>query len=412
MRHSTQQVTYAVKDATSKIFIITICFLSVGGLISTDIFLPALPSMSQFYHSSEENIQSCIAIFLFGISVTQLIYGPLTDSLGRKKVLLAGLTVWLAATIGIFFSSTINELLILRLFQGIGACAGITISRAIISDKLDREEAGNLYLTIFPFVGMSPAIAPMIGGILDDHFGWKSCFLFLTVFIVITLFLCLFFLDESLPKEKRQPLHHATLARNTIEVLRHRKFLYFAAVPCFAYAIYFAYIVESPFILTSLGLDDKYVGYTYFTLSLTYVLGNITAKKISRKIGAENAIAKGYQIFLIGGCCFALQMFVSNLPILTSIASISILTFGNGFLLPLGTACAISSKSDLSGTASGIMGCLQLGSAALSSFLIGIISQHQASTTGMLIAASSVLGFSLYWFGRTKTIQIQQTQGN
>ncbi|MDD7804878.1 MAG: multidrug effflux MFS transporter [Endozoicomonas sp. (ex Botrylloides leachii)] len=401
-----------MKSSQSFYFVILIICLSIGGLISTDIFLPALTPMSNFYKTTAHGMQTSISIFLFGISFAQLFYGPLSDSLGRKRVLLIGISVWLLSTAAILFTSTIHELLILRLFQGIGACAGITISRAIISDIFDRNQAGKFYLTIFPFVGMSPAIAPVIGGFLNDYWGWKSCFIFLMAFVSLTLLLCCFILNETHPKEKRKRFSVSCLLTNTYKVISDSNFLYFAAIPCFAYATYFAYIVESPFILTNLGLKASNIGYTFFTLSLTYVAGNITAKRILKKLDTERTISLGYIIFLIGGGTFALQMCISPNPIITSILSISILTFGNGFLLPLGTAQAIASRPDLSGTASGVMGFLQLGSAAISSLLIGIISGHQAEKTAIMIFLLSAFGFLIYSLGIYKKTKRKTFQGN
>nr|VUD23661.1 bicyclomycin/multidrug efflux system [Salmonella sp. NCTC 7297] len=143
-------------------------------------------------------------------------------------------------------------------------------------------------------------------------------------------------LRETLPVEKRQKLSVLTATKNTVDVVRNPTFLFYAAIPCFAYAAYFAYIVESPFMLAKLGLSPAYVGYTYILLSASYVAGNLTAKRRSRREGIEDTIRQGYRIFVLGGIIFALQMYVSPFPLPTTIIAISILTFGNGFLLPLG----------------------------------------------------------------------------
>lgn len=366
------------KKISISLMVLVIC-LSVGGLISTDIFLPALGEMRLFYKVTEAQIQDAIALFLFGVAFSQLIYGPLSDSLGRKKTLIGGLLIWLISTASVIYTTHINELLGLRLLQGIGSCAGITISRAIINDMMDKKSSAQLYLVIFPFVGISPAIAPMIGGILTQHFGWRACFIFLTLFILATLVLCFTALRETLPVEKRQKLSVLTATKNTVDVVRNPTFLFYAAIPCFAYAAYFAYIVESPFMLAKLGLSPAYVGYTYILLSASYVAGNLTAKRRSRREGIEDTIRQGYRIFVLGGIIFALQMYVSPFPLPTTIIAISILTFGNGFLLPLGTASAIAAHPQASGTASGVMGALQLGSAAIATFLIGKLQAHPES---------------------------------
>lgn len=389
-----------IKNTLTTPLVVLITCLSVGGLISTDIFLPALDSMSDFYKVTEAQIQNTIAIFLFGISLSQLIYGPLSDSLGRKKVLIVGGIIWLISTVCVIYTSNINELLFLRFVQGIGSCAGITISRAIIHDMMDKKSSIRLYLVIFPFVGMSPAIAPMIGGILTQYFGWQSCFVFLSVFIFLILVLCFTSLKETLPPEKRQRLSFSLSVKNTFNVLRNKSFLYYAAIPCFAYAAYFIYIVESPFILSKLGLPSAYVGYSYILLSASYIAGNLIAKKISRIDGIEIALWKGYLIFVMGGIIFSLQMYICAQPLTFSVITISILTFGNGFLLPLGTACAIEVHSQTSGTASGVIGALQLGSAALSSFVIGRISDHTPKITALIICLVCVIGFVIYLLGQ------------
>ncbi|EDJ8987586.1 Bcr/CflA family drug resistance efflux transporter [Salmonella enterica subsp. diarizonae] len=392
------------KKIPISLMVLVIC-LSVGGLISTDIFLPALGEMRLFYKVTEAQIQDAIALFLFGVAFSQLIYGPLSDSLGRKKTLIGGLLIWLISTASVIYTTHINELLGLRLWQGIGSCAGITISRAIINDMMDKKSSAQLYLVIFPFVGMSPAIAPMIGGILTQHFGWQACFIFLTLFILATLVLCFTALRETLPVEKRQKLSVLTATKNTVDVVRNPTFLFYAAIPCFAYAAYFAYIVESPFMLAKLGLSPAYVGYTYILLSASYVAGNLTAKRRSRREGIEDTIRQGYRIFVLGGIIFALQMYVSPFPLPTTIIAISILTFGNGFLLPLGTASAIAAHPQASGTASGVMGALQLGSAAIATFLIGKLSAHAPGMTALIIACVCVFGFLIYVLGQSSFMQ-------
>jgi len=177
--------------------------------------------------------------------------------------------------------------------------------------------------------------------------------------------------------------------------------MYYAVIPCFAYAAYFTYIVESPFILSKLGLPSAYVGYSYILLSASYIAGNLIAKKISRIDGVEIALRKGYIIFVMGGIIFSLQMYIFAQPLIFSVITISILTFGNGFLLPLGTACAIEVHSQTSGTASGVIGTLQLGSAALSSFVIGKISDHTPKITALIICLVCVIGFVIYLLGQS-----------
>ncbi|WP_375704346.1 MFS transporter, partial [Bartonella sp. AD328YNZD] len=224
-------------------FIILIVCLSTGGLISTDIFLPALGDMRQYYQVTQSQIQSAVAIFLFALALGQLIYGPLSDNFGRKKTLLLGLFVWLFTTLGVIYTVHIHAFLVLRFLQGLGACAGLVLSRAIINDLLDKKAAGKLYLIVFPFIGMSPALAPFIGGLLIQAFHWQATFIFLSFFIFLTMLLCCFVLSETLPPQKRQHFSPIGFMKGYLGVLRNKQFIFYALIPCFSYAAYFAYIV-------------------------------------------------------------------------------------------------------------------------------------------------------------------------
>ncbi|WP_273755437.1 multidrug effflux MFS transporter [Bartonella sp. MM73XJBT.G] len=377
-------------------FIILIVCLSTGGLISTDIFLPALGEMRQYYQVTQSQIQSAVAVFLFALALGQLIYGPLSDNFGRKKTLLFGLFLWLFTTISVIYTVNIHAFLILRFLQGLGACAGIVLSRAIINDLLDKKAAGKLYLIVFPFIGMSPALAPFIGGLLIEIFHWQATFIFLSGFIFLTILLCYFVLTETLPVQKRQPFSPIGFMKVYWAVLRNKQFIFYALIPCFSYAAYFAYIVESPFLLTTLGLSPIHISYSYIGVSLPYILGNFLARWFFERESMEKTVGRGYVIFVIGGVLFALQMYLSPWPLVTSFMAIAVLTFGNGFLLPLGTALAISSHPQAAGAASGVMGSLQLGSAALSAAVIGKMSGHSPRAMATLLAVCCMIGFIIY----------------
>ncbi|WP_142417161.1 multidrug effflux MFS transporter [Bartonella massiliensis] len=377
-------------------FIILIVCLSTGGLISTDIFLPALGDMRQYYQVTQSQIQNAVAVFLFALALGQLIYGPLSDNFGRKKTLLLGLFLWLLTTIGVIYTIHIHAFLVLRFLQGLGACAGLVLSRAIINDLLDKKAAGKLYLIVFPFIGMSPALAPFIGGLLIQAFHWQATFIFLSFFIFLTILLCCFVLTETLPLQNRQPFSPVGFMKGYLDVLRNKQFIFYALIPCFSYAAYFAYIVESPFLLTTLGLSPIHISYSYIGVSVPYILGNFLARWFFERESMEKTVGRGYIIFTIGGVLFALQMYLSPWPLVTSFMAIAVLTFGNGFLLPLGTALAISSHPQAAGAASGVMGSLQLGSAALSAAVIGKISGHSPRAMATLLAVCCVIGFIIY----------------
>ena len=383
-----------------KLLLLTITMMSVIGLVASDIFLPALPNIIEYFHITANQGQSILSTFLFGIAVMQLFYGPISDSLGRRKLLLIGITLFSLTSLAIPYAVNFDQVLTLRMLQAIGACAGITLGRAIVSDIFTKEEASKVFLTIFPVVGMSPAIAPLIGGQLSNAWGWQACFLFSTAFGIVLIGLILLRLPETLPQQRRQPLSFGQVVRAYRTLLGIRRFWHYAIIPCIAYAVYFAYIAESPFLLQAQDVPRHLIGYSYMSLSVTYVVGNLLARRLmQRGRNSDQVLGLGYTIFMSGGVVLLLATSLAPHSFLASIAAVSLLTLGNGFLLPLGTSGAVTCIPSLAGSASGLMGALQIASAALAAEYIGPLSQHQPGRFGLVVVMVVAVGFLVYYQG-------------
>lgn len=374
-----------------------VVMMLVLSLFSSDIFLPALPDIVREFGITASQGQQMLGHFLLGVALMQLVYGPLSDSLGRKKLLIFGTCLFILATFAIIFAPNFKDVLALRLAQAIGASASIVLGRAIIGDLFSKEEAGKIFLTLFPIIGMSPALAPMIGGQISNHFGWHGCFIFAGIFGVVLLVLTLTIVPETLTREKRNPLSARDVLQGYLTLLLSRRFWHYALVPCFAYAVFYAYIAESPFLLLKQGVSDKVIGFTYLSLSLTYVVGNLTARwTLSRGLTLDKALATGYRIFVAG--CIVMLVTTHYAPhfYVGSITAISIMTLGNGFLLPLGTSGAVTAVPNNAGSASGLMGAMQIGSAAIIAGIIGPLSGHNPQIFGMIIFGLAVTGFIIF----------------
>lgn len=177
--------------------------LSMMGLLASDIYLPAMPSMSSYFQVSSVRLQQTIGIFLFGLAVFQLIYGPLSDQIGRKKIIITGVCFYIIGSLGSAFAHSIYILLFFRLIQAIGACSGLVLGRTIIADVFPQNKITNVYNIIYPLVAASPAIAPIIGGYLVSYFSWKASFIFVGTFGLLLLFLMRDF-PETLQKEQKK----------------------------------------------------------------------------------------------------------------------------------------------------------------------------------------------------------------
>ena len=191
-----------IKYNKTKVLVI-LTMLSMMGLLASDIYLPAMPTMVNYFHVNSAKLQQTIGIFLLGLSFFQLVYGPLSDQIGRKKIILFGVLLYVLGSFGCAVSTNIYLLLFFRLIQAIGACSGLVLGRTIIADIFPPKEITNVYNIIYPLVAASPAIAPIIGGYLVNHFHWESNFIFVGIFGLILLFLLKDF-PETAPAKKKK----------------------------------------------------------------------------------------------------------------------------------------------------------------------------------------------------------------
>ena len=375
--------------------IVILTLLLAAGLMASDIYLPALPNITSEFASTPALVQKTISIFLLGLAISQLFYGPLSDRYGRKKTVLVGLLVYCLASFACSAAGSLDQLILYRFLQAIGAGAGMVIGRAIVSDLFEKEQAAKVMATIFPIVGMSPAIAPVIGGYLSQLFGWRAAFSFTFGFGIVSLLMVLFFLRET-RKPQLVALGMLGNFRNYTLLVRNPLFWGYALTVCCAYAAYFSYIVESPYIFKSLGFVSQQIGYFYITLSITYVSGNVIARRLVSGIEVDRLLFAGYGFFLAGGAAlvfFSLHRVDNPLQI---IVPMSVLTFGNGFLLPLGVARSVASFPTMAGAASGLMGFLQLGAASLAAALVGMISHGNPLGMSLFILGITAIGFLFF----------------
>jgi len=377
-------------------FLILIILMSILPLISTDIYLPAFPDVSHYFHADFTQVQQTLGIYLFSIAIMQLIYGPLSDIYGRKKILLSGVVIYIIGTLGCLLSFSISQMLIGRLLQGLGICAGIVISKAIISDTYDAKESAKIYTTVFPFIGCSPAIAPVIGGYLTSMYSWQANFIFL-LFLAVLLFIgSTRFLKETKKFDQPSSFSLTQIFKNYGSLITSRLFMGYTLVVCCAYGAWFSYISDSSFIFKTMGFESHQIGYFYVPLSVTYVITNLIGKRLIGKIKIDHLILSGILILLSGS---VLMVIFTQHPInnpLSIIVPMSIIAAGNGFLLPLGTSSGLSRNSKISGTASGFLGFLQLGTAALCATLVGHFTNGSAFHLALFITGIGIVLLTSY----------------
>ncbi|RTK98261.1 MAG: Bcr/CflA family efflux MFS transporter [Proteobacteria bacterium] len=380
--------------------------LSMMGLLASDIYLPAMPSMSSYFQVNSVRLQQTIGIFLFGLAVFQLIYGPLSDQIGRKKIIITGVCFYIIGSLGSAFAHSIYILLFFRLIQAIGACSGLVLGRTIIADIFPQNKITNVYNIIYPLVAASPAIAPIIGGYLVSYFSWKASFIFVGTFGLLLLFL-MRDLPETLQKEQKK-FSISSIFYDYFVIIKNLRFWGLTVIVFSVYGAWFIYLTQSPFIfINTLHYSSREVGFFYIPLAISIYIGNILSKKLKSSYGIEVSLTVGCLFFLSGAVLLfiiPLLKYISNA--LQLIIPMSLLAISNGFILPLGIPAAISLNPDRSGSGSGLIGFFQIFFSALCASFIG-----EVFGVGIYVMSGSILFLSIascifYWY--SKIISKQQ----
>ncbi|MEV8094355.1 multidrug effflux MFS transporter [Kitasatospora sp. NPDC085879] len=367
--------------------------LSASGLFASDINLPGIPVAAHALGTSVASVQWTFSAFVIGIAVAQALYGPLSDRWGRRPVIVAGLALFTAASLLCAASTGVVLFTAGRLLQALGAGAGMVVGRAVIGDLYEEKDAARVFTTIMPIVGVSPSVAPLVGGYLTEYVSWRAPFVATAVIGLATLVAVVAAVPESLPAERRAKRLGATL-RAYPRLAREPLFWAYTGNLCVAYGGYFGYLAASPLIFERMGLSTTATSYCYITVSVSYVLGNLWSRRLVRTRAVDPLLWRGHRFFVLGSLLVLVLGLTGvgypwNLLVL---AFMPVLTLGNGFLLPLSMSAGVTNFRSTAGAASGLMGALQLSAASVGIFLSSRLPQGDLAGLGWFICAAAVLG--------------------
>ena len=319
--------------------------LAVIGLLNSfcaDMLIPALPALRDDLAVSDWQAQQTISLFLAAFAFMALWHGALADALGRRKVILASLLLFVLAAFGCIFATSIEQIWVLRAIQGASAGAGVVVSRAIVRDLFDGPAAQRLMSHITMMFAIAPAIAPVIGGRLQAWFGWRSVFVFLTAAIVLLLLACWRLLPETLPEKKRQSLHPGYLARSYWHVMTSPAFLAACFGLSFNFAGFFLYVMSAPeFLIRHLGVPETAFLWLFGPAMGGLLSGSWLSGKLAGRISASRTIRIGYLLMALAALGnLALSLWVpASLP--WSVLPIPLYTLGMSLTMPSLTLLAL-----------------------------------------------------------------------
>ncbi|KKO13467.1 multidrug effflux MFS transporter [Pseudomonas putida] len=369
--------------------------LSAFGPLAIDFYLPAFPAMAQAFATDEKHVQATLAAYFLGLSIGQLAYGPVADRFGRRKPLMFGVTLFTLASLACAYAPNLDTLVLARFVQALGGCAGMVLSRAIVSDKCDPVASAKVFSQLMLVMGLAPILAPMLGGVLVNVAGWQSIFLALSLFSAGCLLAVSLGLPESLPEHiPRQPLSGAL--RQYLRLFADRVFVGHALTGGIAIAGMFAYIAGSPFVFIKLyGVPAEHYGWLFGTNAAGFILVAQVNARLLAKRGPAFLLARAVWLYLAAGLALLgvaamrpTQLWPLLVPLFVCISSL-------GCIIPNASACAMSGQGARAGSASALMGCLQFSVAAGAAALVGLLHDGSAVPMALVISLCGALVVSV-----------------
>ena len=382
-------------------YILILGSLTALGPFSIDMYLPGFEDIAKSLGTTVATVALSLSSYFIGISLGQLLYGPLLDRFGRKKPLYAGLALYIVATIVCMQAKDIHTLIILRFIQAVGSCAAQVAAMAMVRDLFGPKESARVFSLLLLVLGASPMIAPTAGGYIVVNFGWRTIFLILMILGVLITLLTIFFLPESYGPDRSFSLKPRPIINNFLSVLREPQFIVYVLVESLAFAGLFAYVSGSPIVFMDIfHVDKKTYGWIFAFLSIAFIGLSQFNSLLLRRYSSEQIIwvALSAQVGVSILCLAGNIAGWYGLP--QTIFFIFLFLACLGFTNPNAAALSLAPFSKNAGSASALLGALQMGVGALAAVGIGAFANGTSTPMIAIMAATSLAALGILIAGK------------
>ena len=368
---------------------------------SIDMYLPGFTDIAETYETSVSRVALSLSSFFIGMGVGQLLYGPLLDRFGRKMPLYAGLLIYCVASIGCFFASSIEMLIVLRFVQALGGCAATIAATAMVRDLFPPVENAKIFSYLILVLSVSPMLAPTIGSFMTIAFGWRSIFLFLTILIVVIVAGVFFFLPESKKPDKNYSLRPNVILRNYKMVLQQPYFTIYALAGSIGFAGLFTYIASSPAIfMEQFKLSQKQYGLLFAFLASGLIIASQINTLLLKRFKSEVIIVRAFLSQILVSAIFLLLIFLELNTLGTTILLLFLFLAAAGLVMPNATALAMRPFDTNAGSASALLGFIQMGLGSIITIIIGLMDIKSVLPMVFCMTGGSVIALGLLtWSG-------------
>ena len=364
--------------------------MTACGTLGMHIIIPALPATARALDISIGTAQLTITLYLIGLAIGQLLYGPVSDRFGRRPVLLAGLTLFTVASIATAAAPNAPVLIGARILQSVGGCAGLVLGRAAVRDGATAEKAAGQLALLTLVMSMVPAVAPAIGGYITAYINWRASYVLLALFGGLTLVACVLLMPETLaqPGAVRRSMVTAYL-----RLLRSSRFLGYAVGGACSTTAFYGFMSASPFIFErQLHQPAQRVGLYYLLLMLGVATGSLGANRLAGRLPIQTALRIANGLGILGAALFMLADVAGMLSVVTVVASVCLFMVGAGMASPFALAGSVSVNPQAIGAASGMYGFIQMGYGMLCTVVVETWNPGAVYPVAVVLLGSALLG--------------------
>jgi DHA1 family bicyclomycin/chloramphenicol resistance-like MFS transporter len=374
-------------------------------VLSTDLYTPSLPHLQEVFDTDAGRVQLTLTLNLIAYALAQLFYGPLSDRIGRRPVLLIGMVGFALSTALCAMAGSIDELILGRILQGLTACAEAVVGYAVIRELYDEAGAVRILAAYGMAIALAPAVGPIIGGHMHVWFGWRSNFVLLTGIIVVAVALIWRFLPETLVTPDRHALRPRRMLRGYWTLLRDGPFMTYTLIMSLVFGGLFAIIAEFPFLyIERLGLATEQYGYYYATIIVAFFFGSLVVNRAAGRLGSDQMLAAGLGLGLLGEIAFVLMLAVGwqDAPFIAVAitASQCLFALGLGLIFATAPVRAFDVCRAGHGYAAAMLGALPMAGSALGTFCVVLLHDGSAWPAAIILFTAMVLAAALYLFVR------------
>lgn len=394
------------------IVILILGLLSAIGPFSIDMYLPGFPSIAGDLNTSVDMISYTLASFFIGVCIGQLISGPVLDRFGRKRPLIVGMILYILASLGCALSTSVEMLIAFRFLQALGGCVTMVAPRAIIRDIFPLNENAKIFSLMILILGVSPILAPTTGSYLISAFGWDSVFIMLASISLAVLLAVIFLLPESSHPDPGFRLRARPILRNFGIVLQNRQFMIYAMSGAIASAGLFAYLAGSPFVMLKFyGVTEKEYGLIFALIASGLITASQLNNILLKKFNSERIIRTTLLIQTLTGILLVAGSVFNLLELYSFVFLLFVFLSCQGFNFPNSAALSMAPFEKEAGSASALLGSIQMGFGALAAAAVGMLNASSALPMTGVMACCGLIALLILLFSERKNALLREDLG-